>query len=379
MKTTCFLLMLAVGCLSACGIDDNFDEAIQITEQKLGSRYPMGFARVTETGDTVATFNSTGGTISVSRESMGRYLVEFMGLSGGDPIFAISDARGGNVQVAAEGESAVRCNPLGWYGGRPNWPTVRSTVQCYDPNGDPADSAFAILYFHYQFPSQNTSPTSAAYAMVNSNGTLDIFYDYNSSGKHNSIMKTGVGAYTVLITQAASANASVMVSAIGSDMCWVKNWYTNVAYIRCANRNGSPVDSAFSFAYSHTGPVAEQQGAHTWFNGTSTVSSYTRAVRRRSCAPDVTVQGDSMLSTATISLSGEIGEIDYDNIPFSRASFVSRYGTGGYCKAESLTNLEGFYSTSYTTVNCYSTAGVLLSSVGPFTFTQVTSQTWSEC
>lgn len=376
MKIASAVLVLTVSGLGACGMDGGLAESLDSIEQAtlIDPGLPTGFARVTDAGDTLAEFNSSGGTISVSHGSVGNYTVTFAGLG---VILNNSHALGGNVQITAEGDNDVRCRPLNWGG----WPDLVASVECNAPDGILADSAFAIQYFRYVMPAPNPYQAWAAYTRVQPNGMVNTLFDYNESGKHNTVMKTGTGAYTVFITQAATSNVSVMVSPVGGapagNVCSIKSWSKGVAYIRCADRNGNTVDSEFSFSYSWRGPTVVQQSAHTWFNGTSTHASYTWALPRTQCSSPVSVYGDSMGELATISVEGDLGS--WDDTSFVRASFVSKYGLPGYCKVESLVSIEGASSISFTTVNCYSATGIRLTNVGQFTFTQVANEGWGPC
>jgi hypothetical protein len=360
-----------VGILGACGLEQEHPRTeLAVREQASFSYAPMGFARVSATGGIVTQFNSTGGGVTVSR-STGSYTVTFNGL--GVPVSG--DSSGGHVQVAAEGTSNVRCRSTGW-GGSTN---LSASVQCNAPDGSLADSAFTILFFRYTMPAPNSWPTNAAYAWVTASGGVSTLYDYNSSGTHNTVTKTGTGRYTVNISNATAINASMMVtsySGAAGTVCSVSSWGAGVTYIECRDRLGNLADSAFNFSYSTTGPTREQQGAHAWFDGSSAHTTYSSALGRVSWCSSASVTGSRSGSLATVVVSGELGS--WDASPFLRASFVNAYGTAGYCKVESLTSVEGSTSTGTTTVRCYSATGATIATPR-FTFTHVTSDATGPC
>jgi hypothetical protein len=207
--------------------------------------------------------------------------------------------------------------------------------------------------------------------------------DYNSSGSHNTAVKTGTGTYAVTIANAtATANASVMVSPIGgidftaNARCSVASWVGNVFNVECRGLSGSLADSSFSLSYSVTGPTRDQQGGHARFNGKAIDTTRSAALGKvQGCSP-ASITGSVAGSLATITLSGEIGS--WDATPFQRASFATRFGAAGYCKIESLTSSEGATSTSSSTVRCYGPTGTVVA-LPNFLFTQVTSDAAGPC
>jgi len=368
---TCLL-----GLVGACAVEPEAPGApgeapVSAEEQALFAYYPMGFARVTAAGAVATQVNTAGGPVTVSH-STGSYTVTFAGL--GVPVSA--DASGGHIQIAAEGTSNVRCRTL-WWSGSPN---LSASVQCNAPDGTLADSAFTVLFFRYAMPAPNPWPTSAAYAWVTAAGGVPAAYDYNSSGTHNTVTKGGTGSYTVWISNASAINASMMVTSYGGaagTVCSVASWGAGATSIECRDRLGNLVDSAFAFSYSTTGPTMEQQGAHAWFDGAAVHGTYSAALGKVIGCSAANVSGSlGPGSLATIVVSGELGS--WDASPFLRASLVSKYGSAGYCKVESLTSVEGASSTATTTVRCYSATGAVIATP-KFTFTHVTSDASGPC
>jgi hypothetical protein len=367
--------LLGLCTVSACAVEPEApaasdDPSVSSTEQAAFSYFPMGFARVTAAGGLHTQFNSAGGAVAVAR-STGNYTVTFPGLGG----ISSAAASGGHIQISAEGTSNVRCRSMGW-GGSPN---LSASVQCNAPDGSLADSAFTVLFYRYAMPAPSTSPAGAAYSWVTASGVVSLQYDYNASGVHNTVSKTGTGQYTVTIPNASSSNASMMVTSYGGTAgttCSISGWGTGIANVACHDRLGALTDSAFNFSYATTGPTMSQQGAHAWFDGAAASPWYSAALGKVSWCSPASVSGSGNLSLASLVVSGELGS--WDGSPFLRASLVSKYGGAGYCKVESLSSVEGASSTATTTVRCYSPAGAVIPTP-VFTFTHVTSDATGPC
>jgi len=360
--------------LAGCTVDSTGEPQESTAAQKsaLSSYRPLGFARVTPTGWVPTRFNSTGGGVTVSHPTPGFYVVSFAGLG----VTPGAPATGGNVQVATEGQSNAFCRSIRWSGS----PGLDAIVQCSTPDGALADSAFAVLYFRDQMPAPSTLPTWGAYAWVTDIGIAPPAYNFNSSGRSNTITKTGIGSYTVHIPGALAIDASMMVTTYGGaagNVCSVASWVAGATDVKCRDRLGNLVDNAFSFSFATSGPTLSQQGAHAWFDGTSANPFYSSGTGRIAGCSPVSVTGSRLGSLGSIVVSGDLGS--WDASPFLRASFVSKYGSAGYCKVESQSN-SGLApaSTSTTNVRCYSPGGAVLATP-LFTFTQVTSEAAGPC
>jgi hypothetical protein len=367
------LAPLAAGCAAetaAPGGEGREEPAAQTSEALAYA--PLGFARVTATGALVTSFDSTTTVWATTAHAAGtgRYTVTFPGLAAND----------GNAQVTAEGDGSERCRLVGWY---PSAGNEQVTVQCSTPSGAPADSAFAVSFFRYAFPTTtNTFPTEVAYSWV-SNGAASTWYDHNSSGHHNVVTPGPAGTYTVFIPQASYQNASVMVSAYGgasANFCQVGGWYpasggTNLT-VYCFDPSGAPANSDFAFWYSLTGPTMDQQGAHAWFSGGAPSASYSSGMGKYDC-DSVAITGSVASGVATVNVSGDLGT--WDANPYRRASFVVGYGYAPtYCKVPSMSAWGAApSSTSSTQVRCYSATGTPVTPT--FTFTELTSDAAGPC
>lgn len=216
-------------------------------------------------------FNSAGALNVVTPEGTGSYRVNFRGLFNG----GLND----NVQVSAVGTSGY-CTTGEWddlsdHHGEAN------QVFCFDKHGNPANAEFTVL-----LQSRKTligdSAHGAAFLWAEqpsaSNYTPDSDYNYNSTGAFNTILRTGTGAYTVVIPGLTAAGGNVQVTAYDSSgnptRCNVgpNHWGlpgidTTTADIRCFDRTGAAADEFFSFAYTLNMPFSQ-------INGGSTVGAY---------------------------------------------------------------------------------------------------------
>lgn len=371
------VLLCGIGLLAACVAppEDRTDDPSTTAATSASFSYsPMGFAHITAAGGIGGTpFNSASGAVTAVHIATGNYQVTFAGLAAA----SFTDATGGNVQITAETTTNTRCRILGW-GGSSN---LVVTVQCMQPSGAAADAGFAILFFRYAMPTANTFPTTAAYSWVTSAAGVSVFYDYNSQGTHNTVSHGATGSYMIQIPGATALNASMMISTYGSDggpsaVCSVVNWGVAFVNVQCRNSNNAPVDSAFSFSYSTTGPARSQQGAHAWFDSIGASPTYSSALGKIEGCSVASVTGSGG-PVVTITVSGDLGA--WDASPFLRASFSSGYGAAGYCNVESLTT-SGVApsSTATTTLRCYDPTGAVVAAPR-LTFTHVTSDAAGPC
>jgi hypothetical protein len=371
------VLLCTIATSGACiDVADEDEPAIASEEQAASSYQPMGFARATGAGGLVSSFNSSGGVVTVTRADVGSYRVNFQALG----TWNLGDSSLGNVQIVAEGTSNVRCQFKGTSGTTDLTVTVH--LDCHSPDSSLADSAFAVLYYRYVMPPPNSQSANHAYTLVDDTGIIPSpRFDYNSSGVHNSVTKTSVGRYTVNIPNALAINASVMVTPAEFDqpgnVCSVASWSAGVIAVECRNPLGSLEDTTFTLSYSVSGPTIDQQGAHAWFNGTSASPTYSAALGKVSYCSPASVTGTRSGSLATMTVFGDLGS--WDAGPFVRASFVSKYGTAGYCKVESLSSSgTAPSSTGTTTVRCYSATGAVIATP-VFTFTHATNNASGPC
>jgi len=206
-------------------------------------------------------YNSTGGSITITRLGIGRYTVTLSGFAGG-----YDD----DVLVTAYGSSNY-CNTNGW--GSYNAPAI--LVNCYAPGGSAADSEFTILY---QKRRGNFGSAAQGIAFLiadqptNPSYIADTTYQYNSTGGTNTISRKGTGSYYALLPGFNQKGGQVQVTAYTtSGRCNVVTWSsdksgTTVA-VQCVDASGAPSDQIFDLAYSigtTLGKATATPGAYAW-------------------------------------------------------------------------------------------------------------------
>jgi hypothetical protein len=231
-------------------------------------------------------------------------------------------------------------------------------------------------------PAPSTRVANHAYMLVLEDGSFPSNgWDYNSSGVHNSVVRTSVGRYRVNIANSSPINASVMLTPAGPDqpgnVCGVMGWSAGRVTVECRDPAGALEDTRFSLSYTVSGPTIDQQGAHAWFDGTRASPSYSAANGKYSYCSPATITASRTGPLTTVTVSGDLGS--WDGSPFLHAPFVSRYGAAGYCKIESATSSGAAPSwTGTSTVRCYGPDGTVVTSP-KFTFTDVTSEAAGPC
>ncbi len=285
----------------------------------------------------------------MTRSLTGSYAVRFTGLAGS----------GGNVQVTAYGSDAAYCKSAGWGSSGSD---LLANVRCFRADGSLVDSRFNALFYREQTTSSGGDTT--AYLWANAPTTADYAptagYSYNDSGAANRIRRTATGSYTAELPGITDANASVLVTAYGSnaDRCEAAGWYallgSTYVTVRCTNASGQPADTRFNLSYTVRGipglgsSGGDNAGAYAWASQPSS-ASYTPPA-----------------SYANNDLGGNLGlrrsstgvyqlDIPHD-APVSRDTvLVTAYGAdGSYCKSGGW----GRGSTRTTlTVRCFDGAG----------------------
>jgi hypothetical protein len=185
-------------------------------------------------------YNTSGGAISSTRLSTGRYSVRFAGV--GTP--------GGNVHVSAYGATAANCKVVSWY---PSGGDQIVDASCFSPSGAPVDSRFTVNYTQPIGPGGQIAyawadqPSAASY-------TPHRDYQYSNTGGVLTVKRTARGAYTVKVPRMASNPTSVAVTAYGpgNELCRVLHWTpsatsvtTQLVQVRCTTPAGTAADSRF--------------------------------------------------------------------------------------------------------------------------------------
>lgn len=198
------------------------------------------------------------GMVQVHRLGTGRYAVDLVGSEFVRP--------GNNLQVNAAGASAVGCNVLGR-----EVKADRQSVLVGCADGTTlADTPFVLLYTDRNalVPTGASDFAQLFTGIVRDGGPLEpaplgdpvdawARYSANSAGSVNTVRRTGVGVYEVVLPGVAGTPDHLSVTAYGepTSRCSVDNWTSGfkprdvTATVRCVDGSGRPVDSHASVAY----------------------------------------------------------------------------------------------------------------------------------
>lgn len=117
-------------------------------------------------------------------------------------------------------------------------------------------------------------PTRASYAPA-------AFWSYNSKRQRNTVIRTGIGAYTVEFPGLASTGGNAQVTALGPAPAVCKigsaRWYTSGTAerlsVRCFAPNGAPADSRFTASFTAGGGTANTY-AFAWADQPARLGQY---------------------------------------------------------------------------------------------------------
>jgi V8-like Glu-specific endopeptidase len=225
-------------------------------------------------------WNTSGATNTITRSSTGVYQILFpsIGASG-----VSGNGAGGNVQVTAYGTGAY-CKVSSWSSLGAD---VTANIRCFDFTGAAKDARFTAVFNRRTFEgfadehgtgaylwSQSTSYT----APTGASGS----YSWNDSGQINTIEQPSTGRYVVRLPKVDDYDASVHVTAYGSDdrRCQVQSWgilgANATVNVRCSLPNGTPADSRFTISFGAGGmplrlPGGHNATAYTWVTAAGTV------------------------------------------------------------------------------------------------------------
>ncbi|MBZ4421475.1 trypsin-like serine protease [Myxococcus sp. RHSTA-1-4] len=186
-------------------------------------------------------YNSKGGTNTVTRSAVGVYQASLPGFT----------AIGGNVQVTAYGSTADHCKVAGWG-------TSTVSVRCFDTAGNPVDTYWNLRYTDKHVAN---SGQAGAYAWlsdaVSASSTPSTWYQWHSLGSTVTATRSGTGTYALTIPGIASYNkTSALVTAYGSTnaFCNVTSWHTassggTQVNVQCRDAAGALTDSLFTMSY----------------------------------------------------------------------------------------------------------------------------------
>jgi hypothetical protein len=193
------------------------------------------------------TYNSTGGTNTITHNGTGSYTVALPGLS----------ASAGHVQVTAFGSPAHRCKVDNW---NADSGTTYVNVQCYDDTGTPADEEFSLAYLLGVPYAVTTPPTNyQAYVWADKPTNRNEYTPDDHRNFSNmktgalKVLKTGTGTYTVTFpgTVPAYSTSNVLVTSYGGDnsYCNVVSWATSTINVACYAAGGAPANEQFDVSF----------------------------------------------------------------------------------------------------------------------------------
>jgi M6 family metalloprotease-like protein len=197
------------------------------------------------TPDPNYTYNGSGRGIQITRNSVGSYAVRFADLSS-------VGSGGGHVQVTAYGPGNERCKVESWDSLRGG--DFTASVRCFDTAGNPVDTRYTVLVSK---PLNRVS--NLGYAWANqptaSRYTPNPNYAYNGSGRDIQITRNSVGSYAVRFAGfGGGGNVQVTAYGPGNEHCKVGEWdpysVNFIAYVRCFNTAGNPVDTSYTILVS---------------------------------------------------------------------------------------------------------------------------------
>ncbi len=185
--------------------------------------------------DSAKAHNDGGGLVQVTRINVGIYRIVFQGLRN------LPATSGGNVQVTADGFGSNYCKVE-------NWGNDNVNVRCFNTAGQPADSAFRVLFLKALSGEQDLGyvwadqPTSADYRPSTS-------YSHNPGGGEIRVTRASTGSYSVRFSGwsgSTGGNAQVTAYSAGKERCQVASWGTANVNVRCFNPAGQPADTRFA-------------------------------------------------------------------------------------------------------------------------------------
>jgi len=195
-----------------------------------------------------ASYNSQGGTNTVSNPALGQFLVNLPGLT----------ASGGTANVTGEGDN---CNVFGWTADQTAGTTL--DVRCFDNTGAATNSPFT-----FTFTTQRQNNFPYAYAWVDdaqsATSVPNLTYQFDQ-GSTIKVRHPKVGRYTVSIPFSGyGPGGAAKVGAYGSN-AWcavvelVGTTPTERVRVKCVNPKGHAVDSQFTITFQRETDQLDQK------------------------------------------------------------------------------------------------------------------------
>ncbi|MFJ7305652.1 S8 family serine peptidase [Streptomyces sp. NPDC099088] len=248
-----------VQCRDTLGNPKNMRFRVSYTRAKNSLGGPFGYLWAGEksspsyTPDSRWSYNSKGLDNTVSRESVGRYKVSFPGLGLSQPQ--------GNVMVTAVDEDATYCKVKNWAG---MLQTEDVYVNCYTPNGTPADARFDVTFTGTRSLVGTTGTRANAWTSALSgifsppSPPQALTWSFNSEDQQMSVEHMFVGYYKINIPKALSSfEGDFQVVAQGDQPhhCTAAfnpgtSGFDVSMSVVCKDAAGHNADSAFSLFYT---------------------------------------------------------------------------------------------------------------------------------
>ncbi|WAS90744.1 hypothetical protein [Nannocystis punicea] len=315
-----------------------------------------GFVHVQSDGDidgptgTEGAWNKSGGGVTSTRLSLGRYWVFFTGWNG---TYA-------NAQVVAFGNTAaVHCKLEGTLTGSAS--LASAIVECYDSAGTQVDSAFKLLV-----DKRSGAGDHGAYTFVNSAGTVDSNRTWNSTGSAISASKTGTGAYSVTLTGQTVANVGVHVTETdnNSNRCVIGSWGTTTVNVRCFDSAGNAADTGFYLdrqtvtmidLYSGTSTI----GAHSFVSAGAPNASFTAVNGNCPQNPPPTLTTAASGNEVIVTLPAAEFPGGGSNAKFNVLPLVTAHGSAGDQCLVRAWNVDSA-GTATVTIRCFDKLGAVI-------------------
>lgn len=314
-----------------------------------------------------ASYNSSGGSITITNGSTGIYQVNFGSL--------YNKLNLNNVQVVAAGgptggATSGYCLLLGW-NGKGTGNGAQMDIGCVDANGNLSPTQFFLEYQQRTSPFGSSAggiaflyadqPTAASY-------TPNTAFNFNSTGtstnqNYATVVRNSTGSYSVTIPGLESVHSDVQVTALSNvapARCKVGHWLSNgnggtSINVLCFNSSGSAADEYYSLAYSVNEPFgltssATARGAWARANCDTCTTTYT---------PSAKYQYSGFATGKLTSVEGSAGSHEYrvaipGSLTFSHShEMVTAYGDNSdYC------NIDAWLpQTAEVNVACYAQGG----------------------
>jgi hypothetical protein len=241
-------LLLAAGPLALLGLAASASPATAYPAAAAGRAAASrptalaGFATV-GSGSANQNYNSAGSKIAKTKNSTGNFTVTFFKLGG---------ILGGHAEVTSMSNNGT-CSVEDW---APLGPDLRVHVLCYDLAGTPADTPFSLMV---------TQPLKIARGLIAFDSirndiksqTLTGKYQYNSTGRRNSVRHLGTGRYQVTMPGAGknTGTGTVKVSAFGAGAgdCQLSGWSgvkgSIVSHVDCYSPAGARQNRPFDIEF----------------------------------------------------------------------------------------------------------------------------------